>query len=58
MDAGSDKVLNRYWKDTGIIEAPYSAPTARAGNIRILSMRIVEHAETSGDGHASDGSTS
>ena len=46
MDAGSDKVLNRYWKSLDIIEAPYSAPTARAGNIRILSMAIVDHAES------------
>ena len=45
MDAGSDKVLNRVWKNLGIVEAPYSAPTARAGNIRILSMAIVEQAE-------------
>ena len=46
MDAGSDKVLNRFWKGLNIIEAPYSAPTARAGNIRIMSMAIVDHAET------------
>jgi DNA-sulfur modification-associated len=46
MDAGSDKVLNRFWKSLDIIEAPYAAPTARAGNIRILSMAIVEHAES------------
>ena len=46
MDAGGDKVLNRFWKGLNIIEAPYSAPTARAGNIRIMSMAIVEFAET------------
>ena len=45
MDAGSDKVLNRYWKGLNIIDAPYSAPTARAGNVRVMSMAIVEHAE-------------
>lgn len=46
MDAGSDKVLNRFWKNLSVIEAPYAAPTARAGNIRVMSMAIVEHAET------------
>ncbi len=28
MDAGSDKVLNRFWKGLNVIEAPYAAPTA------------------------------
>lgn len=45
MDAGDDKVLNRYWKKRIMIEAPYAAPTARAGNIRTMSMAIVDHAE-------------
>jgi hypothetical protein len=49
MDAGSDKVLNRFWKNLNIVEAPYASPTARAGNIRIMSMAIVEHAESEAD---------
>jgi hypothetical protein len=49
MDAGSDKVLNRFWKNLNIVEAPYASPTARAGNIRIMSMAIVEHAESEDD---------
>ena len=46
MDAGSDKVLNRFWKALNVIEAPYAAPTARAGNVRIMSMAIVRNAES------------
>ena len=48
MGAGSTKVVNDFWKSLNIIEAPYSAPTARAGNIRVMSMAIVEHAEAQG----------
>jgi hypothetical protein len=48
MDAGDDKVLNRFWKGLNVIERPYAAPTARAGNVRIMSMAIVNHAETQG----------
>jgi DNA-sulfur modification-associated len=47
FDAGSDKVLNRFWKALNIVEAPYAAPTARAGNIRVMSMAVVEASESS-----------
>lgn len=46
MDAGNDKILNRFWKSLNVIEAPYAAPTARAGNVRIMSMAIVRNAES------------
>ena len=49
MDSGSDKVLNRFWKSLSIVDAPYVAPTARAGNVRIMSMAIVEHAASNRD---------
>ncbi|MGH8996979.1 MAG: DNA sulfur modification protein DndB [Acidimicrobiales bacterium] len=44
LHSGSDKVLHRFWKSLGVIEAPYVAPTARAGNVRSMSMAIVNHA--------------
>lgn len=44
LDSGNDKVLNRFWKNMGVVEKPYVAPTARAGNVRIMSMAIVNHA--------------
>lgn len=44
MDSGSAKVLDRYWREHGVmIEAPYVAPTARAGNVRSMAMAIVDH---------------
>lgn len=44
MDSGSAKVLDRYWKEHGVmIEPPYVAPTARAGNVRSMAMAIVDH---------------
>jgi hypothetical protein len=43
MDAG-EEILDPYWKNLPIFEAPYTAPTARAGNVRKMSMAIVDHA--------------
>jgi hypothetical protein len=43
MDSGSSKVIDRYWREHGVmIEAPYVAPTARAGNVRDMAMAIVD----------------
>ena len=44
MHSGSNKVLDPYWRGHGVmIEAPYVAPTARAGNVRAMAMAIVDH---------------
>jgi hypothetical protein len=44
MHSGNSKVLDTYWKSHGVmIEAPYVAPTARAGNVRAMAMAIVDH---------------
>jgi hypothetical protein len=44
MDSGNSKVLDRYWREHGVmIEPPYVAPTARAGNVRAMAMAIVDH---------------
>jgi hypothetical protein len=49
MDSGSAKVLDRYWRDHGVmIEPPYVAPTARAGNVRSMAMAIVDHIDGEG----------
>jgi hypothetical protein len=45
MDSGSSKILAAFWKNIGVFGEPYVAPTARAGNIRLMSMEIVHHAE-------------
>jgi hypothetical protein len=50
LDSGSDKVLNRFWKSLGVVEAPYVAPTARAANVRTMSMAIVNHAHNGHEG--------
>lgn len=44
FDSGNSKVVDRFWKALDIVEAPYVAPTARAGNVRRMSMAIVDHA--------------
>jgi hypothetical protein len=44
MDSGDTKVLARFWKNTDVFAPPYVAPTARAGNVRLMSMAIVEEA--------------
>lgn len=42
MDSGSSKALADFWQTTGVFESPFVAPTARAGNVRKLSMAIVD----------------
>lgn len=44
MDSGSANVLDRYGRDHGVmVDPPYVAPTARAGNVRSMAMAIVDH---------------
>jgi len=43
MASGNSRVLDRYWREHGVmIEPPYVAPTARAGNVRAMAMAIVD----------------
>ena len=49
MSSGSEKVLNRYWRSKILIDAPWVAPTARAGNSRSMGMAMVDYIETSGE---------
>ncbi len=44
MDSGNENLLDPFWMGLNVIEAPYVAPTARAGNVRIMSMAIVNMA--------------
>ncbi len=40
MDSG--KSLDQRWKDTGVFEDPFVAPTARGANVRTLATKILE----------------
>jgi len=44
MASGSNKILDRFWLNLGVFDAPWVAPTARANNARTMSMAIVNHA--------------
>jgi hypothetical protein len=43
--SGDETALDPFWKDLGVVGEPYAAPTARAGNVRTMSVAIVEHAD-------------
>ncbi len=44
MASGSKKVLDAFWLNVhDVFAAPYVAPTARAGNVRELSIAITDH---------------
>lgn len=40
MDSGS--ALDKSWRDTGVFEDPFVAPTARGANVRTLATKIME----------------
>lgn len=44
MASGGSKILDRFWLNLGVFDAPWVAPTARANNARTMSMAIVNHA--------------
>ncbi|OWY62733.1 hypothetical protein B7486_56840, partial [cyanobacterium TDX16] len=44
MAAGSKSRLDQAWRDLGIFDAPWAAPTARAGNVRTMGIAIVDAA--------------
>lgn len=43
MASGSKKALNSFWLDLDVFDTPWVAPTARASNVRTMSMAIVDH---------------
>lgn len=42
MSSGSKKALDSFWLDLELFVAPWVAPTARASNVRTMSMAIVD----------------
>ncbi len=44
MDSGD--ALDDRWKDTGVFDPPFVAPTARGANVRTLAMAIMEWARS------------
>lgn len=50
MRSGSERALDPFWKKLGVFEPPFVAPTARAGNVRKMSMAIVDRARGNAKG--------